>query len=106
MQLFVTFVAATAEQFGVLLVTLVVSTIGSLFSMFGSSIGISSSTGMAFMGMVWGSAAVLGVVQQYWVMVWFVEIRTWSYKRRRRTKKDIGNWKGIRKEIMGDLRGK
>jgi hypothetical protein len=38
------------------------------------------------------------------VTIWFVELREFTLRIRRRTSDEIGNWRGILKEVWGDLR--
>jgi hypothetical protein len=38
------------------------------------------------------------------VTIWFVELREFTLRIRRRTSDEIGNWRGILKEVRGDLR--
>jgi hypothetical protein len=35
---------------------------------------------------------------------WFIEFRTRSYKARQRTAQEIGDYKGIKREVLSDLR--
>lgn len=61
--------------------------------------------GVDFLVVEWVTAAFAIVGSAYWLVVWFVEFRTITFSRRRRSAKQIGNWKGTWSELKQDLRG-
>ncbi|KAK7192086.1 hypothetical protein PSPO01_01658 [Paraphaeosphaeria sporulosa] len=83
------------------LIKTVVSTVGGL----GDALSLFVSEGSAVVVFAWVSWACMLVVSAYWTAVWFVEIRGWSFVRRRRSGDEVGNWKGMREEVWRDLKG-
>lgn len=68
------------------------------------AVGLQINEGGPFLALGW-VAAVLGMgVAWYWFSVWFVGFRLSSFKRRARTGEEIGNWRGIFREVKSDLR--
>lgn len=61
--------------------------------------------GTNFLIVEWVTAAFAVVGSAYWLVLWFVEFRTWTFSRRRRDDRQIGNWKAIWSELTEDLRG-
>lgn len=54
---------------------------------------------IAWLAWVFASLPVI-----YWSLVWFVEVRMWSFTKRRRGDDEVGNWKGIGREVWKDLK--
>lgn len=42
----------------------------------------------------------------YWIAVWFVESRQISFRIRRRETGEVGDYRGIFKEVRGDIRSR
>lgn len=61
--------------------------------------------GVDFLVVEWVTAAFAIVGSAYWLVVWFVEFRTFTFARRSRSDRQIGNWKGAWTELKKDLRG-
>jgi hypothetical protein len=61
--------------------------------------------GARFLIVEWVTAVFAIVGSAYWLVVWFVEFRTLTFSRRRRSDRQIGNWKGAWSELVQDLRG-
>jgi hypothetical protein len=82
--------------------------ITSLLKNLGNGLGFQAAAGGKFIALVWVSAGLNILVAGYWFMIWFVEVRSWSYRGRRRkgegAGEEIGNWRGIRKEVWTDLK--
>jgi len=72
--------------------------------MLGNGIDLYATKGTRFLVLTWVSWGLTGVVNGYWGLVWWVEVRGWAFKRRRRTRAEIGNWRGIWGEMRRDLR--
>ncbi|KAH6670949.1 hypothetical protein F5X68DRAFT_278830 [Plectosphaerella plurivora] len=70
----------------------------------GGSVGLQVSEGDPFLAVGWIIAGFALGAATYWFLVWFVEFRLSSFKRRSRTGDEIGNWRGILSEVKGDLR--
>jgi hypothetical protein len=69
----------------------------------GSTLGLSTKQGQSFLAMMWVGAILAFAASLYWGLVWFVEFRKTSFKRRHRTPEETGNWKGIFSEVKGDV---
>ncbi|KAL2272915.1 hypothetical protein FJTKL_05711 [Diaporthe vaccinii] len=61
--------------------------------------------GVHFLVVEWVTAAFAIVGSAYWLVVWFVEFRTITFARRRRSARLVGNWRGAWSELKEDLRG-
>ncbi|PVI00612.1 hypothetical protein DM02DRAFT_526553 [Periconia macrospinosa] len=69
------------------------------------AVGIVMSSGtqaMVFLWVVWVCCLLVGV---YWIAVWFVEVRLSGFCKRRRTEAEVGNWRGIMREVWRDWKG-
>ncbi|KZL80132.1 sur7 protein [Colletotrichum incanum] len=66
--------------------------------------GMQIQTGGPFVAMSWVAAVASMAAATYWFMVWFVSFRRTAFSRRKRTENEIGNWRGIFREVKGDLR--
>ncbi|GKT63849.1 SUR7 protein [Colletotrichum tofieldiae] len=66
--------------------------------------GMQIQTGGPFVAMAWVAAVASMAAATYWFMVWFVSFRRTAFSRRKRTESEIGNWRGIFREVKGDLR--
>jgi hypothetical protein len=66
------------------------------------ALGVEASSGTAFLGSSWVAVICALVYNQYWIIVWLVEIRTIAFKRRTRTDAEMGNWKGVVQELKDD----
>ncbi|KEF63482.1 uncharacterized protein A1O9_01460 [Exophiala aquamarina CBS 119918] len=86
-------------------VTVVVEAVGSFTKQFTSTINIYVEDGDKFIAVAWIAAACTFPLLFLWFAVWFVEVRTWALSKRKREAQEIGNWKGIFREIWGDLKG-
>jgi hypothetical protein len=76
----------------------------SLVGGLGKGLGLSVERGSLVVTLLWISWAVMAVAGVYWTLVWFVEVRRWSFVRRVRTDEEVGNWRGMRNEIWRDVR--
>ncbi|KAK1978185.1 hypothetical protein LZ30DRAFT_599711 [Colletotrichum cereale] len=66
--------------------------------------GIEMQTGGPFVAMAWVAAVASMAAATYWFMVWFVSFRRTAFSRRKRTENEVGNWRGIFREVKGDLK--
>ncbi|GKT39826.1 uncharacterized protein ColSpa_00007 [Colletotrichum spaethianum] len=66
--------------------------------------GMQIQTGGPFVAMAWVAAVASMAASTYWFLVWFVSFRRTAFSRRKRTESEIGNWRGIFREVKGDLR--
>ncbi|KAM3065816.1 hypothetical protein ACMFMG_009960 [Clarireedia jacksonii] len=68
------------------------------------ALGVGASPGSAFLGSSWVAVICALVYNQYWIIVWLVEIRTIAFKRRTRMDTEIGYWKGAVQELKEDFK--
>lgn len=61
--------------------------------------------GTSFLVLEWVTAVFAIVGSLYWLVIWFVEFRTLTFSRRRRSARQIGNWMGTWSELKQDFRG-
>ncbi|KAE9364018.1 hypothetical protein N431DRAFT_497738 [Stipitochalara longipes BDJ] len=73
-------------------------------SSIGNGVGVYSTKGNKFLAFVWLSFALLLISGSYWLAIWFVEVRGYTLRVRRRSTDEIGNLRGLPREIRGDLR--
>ncbi|OLN87615.1 hypothetical protein CCHL11_05647 [Colletotrichum chlorophyti] len=66
--------------------------------------GIKIQQGGPFLAMSWVAAVASMAAATYWFLVWFVSFRRTALSRRRRTENEIGNWRGIFREVKGDMK--
>ncbi|KAK4232982.1 hypothetical protein C8A03DRAFT_19847 [Achaetomium macrosporum] len=64
-------------------------------------LNISAKAGGKCLTVVWVIAAAAVLVELAWISVWFVEVRGWTITKRR-TEREVGNWRGIFHEIYSD----
>lgn len=103
--LFFSNLAALAAFLGAVLLTGLILVVASLTSGFGEAVGLLIGKGERVLAFLWVSWACLLVASIYWDLVWFVEVRRWSFVKRRRSDDQVGNWRGLRGEVWQDLKG-
>ncbi|KAF9871366.1 hypothetical protein CkaCkLH20_11287 [Colletotrichum karsti] len=70
----------------------------------GDAFGIQIKQGGPFIAMSWVAAVASMAASSYWFSMWFVSFRRTAFSRRKRTESEIGNWRGIFREVKGDLK--
>ncbi|TGO14893.1 hypothetical protein BTUL_0047g00550 [Botrytis tulipae] len=100
--LFFSFLASNFTMTVTLNLTAVTSLVNQMVSLVGPALGVEASVGGAFLGSSWIAAIFALRFNQYWMMVWLVEIRGCGFRRRIRTDEEIGDWKGIMTELKRD----
>ncbi|ATZ48102.1 hypothetical protein BCIN_03g03500 [Botrytis cinerea B05.10] len=100
--LFFSFLASNFTMTVTLNLTAVTSMVSQMVSLVGPALGVEASVGGAFLGSSWIAAIFALIFNQYWMMVWLVEIRGYGFRRRIRTDEEIGDWKGIMNELKRD----
>ncbi|ESZ95289.1 hypothetical protein SBOR_4316 [Sclerotinia borealis F-4128] len=100
--LFFYFLASNFTMTITLNLTAVTSMVSQMISLVGPALGIEASVGSAFLGSSWIAAIFALISNQYWMVVWLVEIRGYGFRRRIRTDEEIGDWKGIMGELKRD----
>ncbi|QSZ35042.1 hypothetical protein DSL72_007905 [Monilinia vaccinii-corymbosi] len=96
------FLASNFTMTVTLNLTAVVSMIGQMISLVGPALGVQSSAGTAFLASSWVATVLALVFNQYWMVVWLVEIRAYGFRRRIRTDEEVGNWKEAIAELKRD----
>jgi hypothetical protein len=102
--LFFSLLGAVFQLAASIVATIMISLVVSVINSFGKSIGVSASRGVRFLALTWVGFGVMLVVSWFWCVVWFVEVRGVAFKARRRTVYERGNWRGILREVRGDLK--
>lgn len=73
---------------------------------FSNTVGIQIERGGTALLFVWLSAVFAGFSMLYWTTVWFVETRKSSFVKRHRDGDEMGNWRGMGKEVWRDIKGR
>jgi hypothetical protein len=68
------------------------------------TLGLTATKGDELMAFIWISFFAFNLMQTYWATVWFVEFRQRAYKARERTMQEMGDYKGVAKELLSDIR--
>ncbi|KAB8300156.1 hypothetical protein EYC80_000383 [Monilinia laxa] len=100
--LFFSFLASNFTMTVTLNLTAVISMIGQMVSLVGPALGVESSPGTAFLASSWVANLFALLFNQYWMVVWLVEIRAYGFRRRIRTDEEIGNWSEAMTELKRD----
>ncbi|KAF2185484.1 hypothetical protein K469DRAFT_665086 [Zopfia rhizophila CBS 207.26] len=98
--------AATFQFLAACVLTAMIVTIAQLVGGFGAAVSIHIREGAKALLFVWLSWLFILIANVYWFCIWFVEVRTWAFVRRERTEEERGNWRGIGKEVIRDLKGR
>lgn len=102
--LFFSFVGMNFTLTFTLNLTAVTMMVKNIVSQIEPALGVEASSGNTFLGSSWFAVVCALIYNQYWIIVWFVEIRTIAFKRRTRTDAEIGNWKGVVQELKADFK--
>lgn len=70
---------------------------------FGNTLGMSANIGAIFITLVWLGFLFQTLASGFWDVVWFVEFRQVSFRKRRREKNEVGNYTGVLREVVSDL---
>lgn len=84
--------------------TIIAISINSSLNKFSDVSGLSVTVGGKFLALIWVGYIAAQMANGYWVTTWFVRFREISYKARRRTAQQMGDYKGIKTEVLSDLR--
>ena len=66
--------------------------------------GVEVRQGRSVMLLVWLAWVLVSLSVVYWGLIWFVEVRRSSFTRRKRSEEEVGNWKGIGREVWMDFK--
>jgi hypothetical protein len=86
------------------LATVISATLVFVTNKFGNSVGVSATTGGIFIALIWLGFVFQSIASLYWYGVWFVEFRQVSFRIRNREATEIGDYRGIVKEMKRDVR--
>ncbi|KAG4034281.1 hypothetical protein MFRU_003g02510 [Monilinia fructicola] len=100
--LFFSFLASNFTMTVTLNLTAVISIVGQMVSSVGPALGVDSSPGVPFLASSWVACLFALLFNQYWMVVWLVEIRAYGFRRRIRTDEEIGNWSEAVAELKRD----
>jgi hypothetical protein len=81
--------------------TIIISVVGSI----GPGLGLFVTKGNKALVFLWLNWVLVSLATGYWLAVWFIEVRSWSWVRRTRAEKEKENWKSAGRGIKEDLRG-
>ncbi|KAH6673061.1 hypothetical protein B0J14DRAFT_592305 [Halenospora varia] len=87
-----------------ILATTISVTLKFVVNKFGSTVGVSATTGGTFIALIWLGFVFQSLASSYWLCVWFVEFRQISFRIRKREPGEIGDYRGIVREIKRDVR--
>ena len=104
--LFFSELAAIASFIAALLLTILIKGFVGVLGGVGKALSLVIDNGDTTIALAWISWTFSLLVSLYWVAVWFVAFRQWSFVRRERSDDEIGNWRGIGREIQRDVQGK
>lgn len=103
--LFFTSLASTFALLAALLLTALIVAIAQMLGGIGQAVNLYVKKGERVLAFAWVAWVCVALESAYWAAVWFVEIRRWSFVRRRRTEGEIGSWRGVCGEVRRDLKG-
>lgn len=87
-----------------MLATIISVTLNFVTNKFGNTLGVSAKIGKAFIALIWLGFVLQSLASSYWLCVWFVEFRQTSFRIRKREASEIGDYRGIFREIQSDFR--
>ncbi|KAF1993119.1 hypothetical protein P154DRAFT_540685 [Amniculicola lignicola CBS 123094] len=96
--------AFTSHSLVALILSVLVVLMTKIIGGFGSALGLFIKRGNSALVFVWLAWTFSMLPFAYWLAIWFVDVRTWSFVKRQRTDREIGHWRGIGREIKGDLK--
>ncbi|ORX95924.1 hypothetical protein BCR34DRAFT_619799 [Clohesyomyces aquaticus] len=97
--------AYTFQLLAAILVTALIGVIVTVVNSIGESLGLFIKQGGKLLLLAWLAWAFASLAGLYWLAVWFVEVRSWSFVRRARTRQERENWRNAVTAMLGDLRG-
>jgi hypothetical protein len=95
--------ASVCSLLAAIILTVLVAGVSSLGNAFGKPIGMEFVGGGMVLLFVWLAWLFVVVPSVYWVGVWFFETRSISFVKRRREKDEVSDWRGLVKEVWGDV---
>ncbi|KAJ5031488.1 dihydroceramide delta-desaturase [Bipolaris maydis] len=96
-----------ASTFAFLAATLLTIVIAGVFAAVDgvvNGVGVEVWQGGSVLFLAWLAWVLISLPVVYWGLVWFVEVRRWGFASRKRSEEEVGNWKGIGREVWSDLK--
>ncbi|KAI8934108.1 hypothetical protein NX059_008868 [Plenodomus lindquistii] len=90
---------------GSVVLTAIVAASTSILNLLGAAFSLEIHRGSIALLFVWLTWVLASLQCVYWGGIWFVEVRRWSFIRRRRADEEKGHWRGIGGELLRDYRG-
>jgi len=100
----ITTISTQLLQMAAITSTTIAVSISTSINSFSDVLGLSATVGGKFLALIWIAYIAAQAANGYWMTTWFIEFRTRSYKARQRTAQEIGEYKGIKREVLSDLR--
>lgn len=71
--------------------------------MIGNGVGLYAESGNKFLTLTWVAFAMMLLANSFWMVVWFVEFKTFSVVLRRRSPDQRGSYLGTVREVRNNL---
>ena len=97
-------VASTFAFLAAILLTIVIAGVFAAVDGVVNEVGVEVRQGGSVLFLAWLAWLLISLSVIYWGLVWFVEVRRWGFARRKRSEEEVGNWKGIGREIWSDVK--
>lgn len=98
--------ASISHLLTAIILTILVLGVSRAIGGFGDAVGVTFKEGGRALLFVWLGWLFATLPLFYWGAIWFVEVRGWSFVRRRRTEEERGDWRRVGKEVWRDLKGR
>jgi hypothetical protein len=100
----ITTISTQLLQMAAITSTTIAVSISASINSFSDVLGLSATVGGKYLAVIWVAYIAAQMANGYWMSTWFIEFRTRSYKARQRTAQEMGDYKGIKREVLSDLR--
>jgi hypothetical protein len=100
-----THVASLSASLAALISTALILSVSVVAETFGKKAGIQAELGGSVLLFIWLAWLLISLPVFYWCAIWFVDVRRSSILKRMRSDDEIGNWRGIGKELSRDFGG-
>ena len=102
LNVFASYLGSTFQFGSVIITTIVLVVASSTINRFGSYLGVEAHVGVKYLVVSWFSTIFMFTASTYWDIVWFVEFRKTAITRRWRTEPQMGNYRGILREVRNN----
>lgn len=97
-------IASAFSFLGCLVVTVVTYETTSYLHPYSDALNIQIFNGTNAVGVLWGAWLFLFLSSIFWWVVWFVEFRRFAFRARRRAPDQMGNYRGLKNEMVADMK--